>query len=427
MTPVKQGLYEFRKDSLIEIRKGMGISQVKMAELLGVPANTLSRWETGATVPDAVSLATIYSLATEHGMTPPSFFGIRSSPLELSLSSKPSDQLADIVAFLQSFRNYLNTHINLIGSELAPVIRIEVSNTAPVTQSWPKIVFTGVGLSLANTADRGGLLPRPRMPANRKPEDKTDQTTATPWQSDSKRESFLKIAYFRTDQKEFPNITSDEAQHGEVLFPGQSVIYEMDITPEILPYLQFRIEGTVSRRHLFHCEETFVMPQNITRPLALSAFFDFNAIDIYGPLESVVNSIPKIDSDTRLTEVQAFSTVLSSNMAKIKATQEKLNDVFRQHKFGWFRAHIRAAFIFLDRVNAALARMNQAIESANLDKIATEASSIQALRGEAIQLRSETQALMGKYSITEEEIQTLKFEAAKTVPGTALQLEAEQS
>jgi transcriptional regulator with XRE-family HTH domain len=62
MTPINQGLYEFKKESLIELRKTMGVSQSKMAELLGVPANTLSRWETGATVPDASSLAAIYSL-----------------------------------------------------------------------------------------------------------------------------------------------------------------------------------------------------------------------------------------------------------------------------------------------------------------------------------------------------------------------------
>ena len=47
----------------------MKLKQKKMAEMLGVPANTLSRWENGATTPDAVSLAAIYSLAKEHGMT----------------------------------------------------------------------------------------------------------------------------------------------------------------------------------------------------------------------------------------------------------------------------------------------------------------------------------------------------------------------
>jgi transcriptional regulator with XRE-family HTH domain len=76
MTPVKQGKYEFKKDSLINVRKQMGISQSKMAELLGVPANTLSRWELGTTTPDAKHLAAFYSVAKEYGITV-SFFGLQ--------------------------------------------------------------------------------------------------------------------------------------------------------------------------------------------------------------------------------------------------------------------------------------------------------------------------------------------------------------
>jgi transcriptional regulator with XRE-family HTH domain len=76
MTPIKQGKYEFKKNNLVAVRKQMGLSQSKTAELLGIPANTLSRWEIGATVPDAMHLAAFYSLAKEHGITP-AFFEIR--------------------------------------------------------------------------------------------------------------------------------------------------------------------------------------------------------------------------------------------------------------------------------------------------------------------------------------------------------------
>lgn len=79
MTPKKsskKGIYEFIPSSILEIRKRLKLSQVAMADLLGVPPNTLSRWETGATVPDANYLALIYSVAKEHNITPV-FFGIR--------------------------------------------------------------------------------------------------------------------------------------------------------------------------------------------------------------------------------------------------------------------------------------------------------------------------------------------------------------
>lgn len=427
MTPINQRIYEFKKDSLIETRRRMGISQTKMAELLGVPANTLSRWETGVTVPDASALAAIYSLAKEQGTDTPPFFGIRSSPLELKISSKPPDQPADSLSIFALFQRYLNTKIELIGTELAPVISIEICNTAPSTQDWPKIVFTGVGLSLAHTGgDTQALLPsRLKIRTSRKSEEKSNEIAETPWQHDSKREGLLKITYARVDHKEFPDITSDEGQHGEVLFPGQSIVYEMDVTSELLPYLQFKVEGTVSRRHLLHCEETFAMPENITKPLALSAFSDFYTLDLYGPLESVIGLIPKFDSGTRLEEVQTFSKALSDNMTKIKSTQEELNKVFRRHKLFWLRAHIRAAFIYLDRVHAVSARTKEAIGTNSSDAIASEVSALLALRRESAQLDRETRELMQTYNVSEEEVKGTMVNEIRAAVGTGKQSKTE--
>ena len=83
MVPVKKAGYEFSPKSLVDIRTRIGLSQSKMAKLLGVPANTLSRWETGSTTPDATSLAAIYAVAAEAGITP-NFFRRRRNMTERS-------------------------------------------------------------------------------------------------------------------------------------------------------------------------------------------------------------------------------------------------------------------------------------------------------------------------------------------------------
>lgn len=70
MVPIKSGKYEYQPESLVAIRKQLGLTQSKMAGLLDIPANTLWRWETGATKPDAESLAAIYSVAIENQVTP---------------------------------------------------------------------------------------------------------------------------------------------------------------------------------------------------------------------------------------------------------------------------------------------------------------------------------------------------------------------
>lgn len=68
MASPRQGPYRFDPKSIVEIRNRLGINQAEMARLLGVPANTLSRWETSKATPDAHSLAAIYSVAQERGL-----------------------------------------------------------------------------------------------------------------------------------------------------------------------------------------------------------------------------------------------------------------------------------------------------------------------------------------------------------------------
>ena len=73
MPPADKGSYRFDPKSIVNVRNRLGVSQFEMARLLGVPANTVSRWETGKATPDAHSLAAIYSFARDRGLNA-SFF-----------------------------------------------------------------------------------------------------------------------------------------------------------------------------------------------------------------------------------------------------------------------------------------------------------------------------------------------------------------
>lgn len=72
MVPIKQDYFDYRFDPAVlrEIRTKLNLSQAKLAEMLDVPPNTLSRWEIGATFPDARALAAIYSIAKNKNITP---------------------------------------------------------------------------------------------------------------------------------------------------------------------------------------------------------------------------------------------------------------------------------------------------------------------------------------------------------------------
>jgi transcriptional regulator with XRE-family HTH domain len=404
---IKQGLYEFKKESLIEIRKVMEISQSKMAELLGVDEHTVSRWEAGVTVPDITSLAAIYSLARGHGIDPPFFFGTGTCLPKLKLSSNPTNQSENVLAFFGTLRNYLHTDIELIGTELAPIIKVEIRNMAPDGPDWPKIVFTGVGLGLAHTGgDDQAVLPgKIRTRTSRRPSknDKRDREMIAQQEWEKRWET----KYSRIDQREFPDVTSDEGQQGEVLFPGQSIIYEIiDVTPEVLPFLQFRTEGTVSRRHLFHCDETFVMPQNITKPLVLGEFAALNAIDLYGPLGSVIDAMPKFYSSATPENIQSFVKTLSESVTRAEAAEKELQNLLLGNNFLWFQRHLESVRYYHREVVKTLS-MSQGAIPEQLDYFKTNCIiQIRELKERADEIKAETQELMGTQIISGEDVNT---------------------
>lgn len=73
MPPLKDGIYRFDPKSITALRSQLQITQAKLAAELGVPPNTVSRWERGDTAPDARALAAIHSIAMERGLTPAYF------------------------------------------------------------------------------------------------------------------------------------------------------------------------------------------------------------------------------------------------------------------------------------------------------------------------------------------------------------------
>jgi hypothetical protein len=315
--------------------------------------------------------------------------------------------------FYRQFQSYLKTQMELSSFESArketgrqqalTKVKVVVSNTAPAVPDGPKIVFTGVGLTVILLGEPGNTWP-PRVIVRREEPDETPASQGPPWQQDDKFKGLIQTRYQRVHGRGFPDATPDEMTHGEVLFPGQSVVFEMDVPSQVIAYLQFQVDGTVSRRHLFHHQETLVMPEALTKPIAVAAFRDLNAMDLHRVLDSVIASMPDFSADTRLAEIQAFSAALTNGIAETKVIQEAVSKLWHEHKMSWFQAHLRAAYIYLDHVSAALAHMREAIGSNTSDKIVAEASLLRALKGEAAQFNRMTEELMNRHNISHEEV-----------------------
>jgi len=173
----------------------------------------------------------------------------------------------DAYSLLQSLGDYLKTDIEVsrgmierkltaqYGSKSVQreghKIRVTVTNTAPAESRWPAIVFTGIGLGVKYGKHRDENFWG--NPGTRRYENhlKIDLTNAP----QGGTSPFPRIGGLRVDNNTFPDITSDERKHGYYLFPSQSITYELSLSlkecPEIND-LHLWVEGTVSRRHLFH-------------------------------------------------------------------------------------------------------------------------------------------------------------------------------
>jgi transcriptional regulator with XRE-family HTH domain len=90
MAPIKPSQHKYRFDpkEISKIRQRMKITQAALAEMLDVPVNTVSRWETGASTPDAHALAAIHSAALESNVKVDFFQAQTTAPESKSIRTK---------------------------------------------------------------------------------------------------------------------------------------------------------------------------------------------------------------------------------------------------------------------------------------------------------------------------------------------------
>ena len=121
------------------------------------------------------------------------------------------------------------------------LVKITVSNTAPVEATWPLIVFTGVGIAFNPKKYNNSTI---MIRATDYKVDLSNAPQGGGWDLLKDKQHFQKVSV-----GEYPMITSDERSHGFSLYPGQSIVFVMTIEPDDLKDIW--VEGTLSRRHLF--------------------------------------------------------------------------------------------------------------------------------------------------------------------------------
>lgn len=187
-------------------------------------------------------------------------------------------------------------------------VKITIQNSAPARSDNGKVVFIGVGLTIIDGREKGipekNLQPRKLRP--------TDQI--------EERNEYGKGYWIAGES--FPESTSNELSYGEMLYPGERLVYELDFPVEAFPYLEIKVEGSVSRRHLFHLSRSMEIMKKWTQPLVVGTFQVIDKLDYYSLLP-IIGKIPEFGPQTTLADIDAFKSELAKTDVHIdKITKE---------------------------------------------------------------------------------------------------------
>ena len=140
-------------------------------------------------------------------------------------------------------------------------VKATISNTAATESDYPMIVFMGVGLKVQFPKTSHKSIQKMKNESTLKV-DLTNAPQSNPFPPDEAT---------RVDFPDYPPFTPDERKHGYILFPSQSITYDLSLTAKECPditQIKLWAEGTISRRHLLHhSKEIAVASENIVYQL----------------------------------------------------------------------------------------------------------------------------------------------------------------
>jgi hypothetical protein len=270
-----------------------------------------------------------------------------------------NESLNTILNHIQSLRNFLKSEVSINQTdEKQAVLTIKVFDEASESHDSGNIVFVGVGLRLIDCRgpEKGGNY----WPSRIKKTRLSDQDTL--------RRQFGE-GNWSGGSEGFPIVTSDENSHGEVLFPGESVRYEINVPKNELPYLYISVEGTMSRRHLFHVSRPIGEIDLLRKPLVVDTFRLVNNIDIFSPLVAIANELPSVGLNTTFADVDSIKTQLEKGRAHLKRVINELNGTFRSAPGRELQDYIAEIAKYIKTVGMAFDATQKVLSSGDMPKL----------------------------------------------------------
>jgi len=302
--------------------------------------------------------------------------------------AKPENVFPENVeSFLDALGHWLHSEVSIGQSEEDGVdLTILVRNDAPPREDGVQVVFMGVGLYIIDTRDPADMLIRwTENIVSSRPSDQQDL-----------RQRYQKGTWFTGDR--FITETENEESFGEILFPGESVLYEMHIPNEWLPYTEIKVEGSVSRRHLFHISKVTSGLEQWKKPPLVDIFEDLKDIDIRRPIESAISAMPEFGSKTTLEEIATFRKVVEEANIQIDLEMQKLNNVYRATSNQEIRDHMKGTIgQYITSLTKSFTSTLEVLSSGNPEQMREATGSLNEQLAVSKEVNQKTKELMARY------------------------------
>jgi len=296
---------------------------------------------------------------------------------------------------IQSLRGLLKSEMSISDPQEGKAIAtIKVYNDAPVSPDGGDIVFLGVGLRIIIGSEKGmqeGSAYWLSRISKSRPSDNTEL-----------RRKYDEGTWFgsREGVGSFPVVTSDEESHGEVLFPGESVIYEIKTSEAELPYLDIRVEGSVSRRHLFHISQMMEALKHWSQPLVNETFHAVDKIDFFSPLIAIANEVPVFGSQTTFADIDKLKTEIEKGRAHLEAVIAEMNKVYPSAPNQKLRDYMKEGIgLYLKSAGMAFDATQKALSSGDMEKMK---QAVEEMKGKLLktdQVKLQRAKLMSQFGI----------------------------
>ena len=270
-----------------------------------------------------------------------------------------NESLNTILNHIQSLRNFLKSEVSINQTEeKEAILTIKVYNDASESHDGGNIVFVGVGLRLVDC--RGTEKGSNYWPSRIKTTRLSNQDTLRRQYGEGN---------WSGGREGFPIATSDENAHGEVLFPGESAHYEINVPKNELPYLYISVEGTVSRRHLFHVSRPIEEIDLLRKPFVVDIFRLVNNVDVFSPLITLANGLPSVGPNTTFADIDSIKTQVEKGRGHLKRVITELNVTSRSAPGRELQDYIAEIAKYIKSVGIAFEATQKVLSSGDMTKI----------------------------------------------------------